>query len=372
MNSFGIRYRLALFGESHGKGVGVVVDGVPAGLPIDSVRLQADLDARRPGSSALVSQRQETDAFELLSGVLDGDATGAPLCVWIPNRDADPRPYAQTARLPRPGHADWTALGWSRGYADLRGGGHASGRLTAPLVAAGSIAQGILDRHGIQCAAHLHQAGDVAGPAMGLDAATMLGRVGTSLVHTAHTGLESEFTALFERLRRDRDSVGGVVEFVASGVPPFLGDPFFESIESHLAHLLFSVPAVKGVDFGAGFQAAAMRGSQHNDPFVLQDGQVATASNNAGGILGGRTTGADLRGRVAVKPTSSLPGRPQRTVDLESMQEVDLESKGRHDPCVAIRAVPVVQACLRIVLADFVLQAYQEGHLAPPVGRKAA
>ena len=353
------------FGESHGEGVGVVLDGVPAGLPVDTEALQADLDLRRPGQSGLVSQRREPDVPRILSGIYQGRATGAPMAIWIQNADANPKPYEATRHLPRPGHADWPNHVWSKGFEDPRGGGHSSGRLTAPLVAAGTVAQTLLDAHGIVCAAHLHQVGEICGPAYAADARTLMAQVAKSPVRTGHKELEAAFIQRIEAARRTQDSVGGVIEFVADGVPAGLGDPFFGSVESRLAALLFSIPAVKGVDFGAGFAAAAMAGSAHNDPFTLQDGKVMPATNNAGGILGGRTSGAPVRGRVAVKPTSSLPGRPQQTVDLDAMEPATLDLAGRHDPCIAVRAVPVVQAALRIVMADFVLQACQEGLLVP-------
>lgn len=366
MNQFGRHLRLAILGESHGEGVGCVVDGVPAGLPIDLARIQADLDLRRPGQSPLVSQRNEPDRVRILSGVFQGHATGAPLALWIGNADAASKPYAETHHLPRPGHADWTQHEWSHGFADPRGGGHASGRLTAPIVAAGAIAQVMLDAHGISCAAHLHQVGPLAGPPHAHSASDLLARVPASPLRTGHKGLEAEFANAIDAARRDLDSLGGVVEFVADGLPVGLGDPFFDSVESNLAHLLLAIPAVKGVDFGAGFHAAAMRGSEHNDPFEVKAGHVQSATNNAGGVLGGRTTGAPIRGRVAIKPTSTLPGRPQATVDLDTLEPATLTSTGRHDPCIAIRAVPVVQAAVRLVLADFVLQAYMEGNLSPP------
>ncbi|HUR62292.1 MAG TPA: chorismate synthase [Candidatus Thermoplasmatota archaeon] len=353
MNQFGRHFRLSLFGESHGPGVGVVLDGVPPGRPLDVAAMQADLDRRRPGASSLTSQRQEPDVPRILSGVHGGRTTGAPLCVWIENRDADSRPYESTARVPRPGHADWVDHAWSQGFSDPRGGGHASGRLTAPLVAAGAVARLLLP--GIQVAAHLHQVRDIAGPPNALCAADMAAGASRSRLATAHGGLEDSFVAAIEEARRGQDSVGGVVEFVAEGVPLGLGDPFFDAVESTLAHLLFAVPAVKGVEFGEGFAAAGMPGSVHNDPYEVRDGGVAPASNHAGGILGGRTTGEALRGRVAFKPTSTLPGRPQQSVDLDTLVPVTLRATGRHDPCIAIRAVPVVEACVRIVLADHLL-----------------
>jgi len=360
LNQWGERFRLSLFGESHGAGVGVVVDGVPPGIPLTPADLQKDLDQRRPGKSDLTSARREDDRAEILSGTLEGHTTGAPICVWIANQDVRSQDYEAIAKTPRPGHADWVNHVWSKGHADLRGGGHSSGRLTAPLVAAGTIAQRILGPS-IQCAAHLHQVGNRAGPPYAHGAAHLLRQVPQSPIYTGHAELERDFTTLIEQARKDLDSIGGILEFVADGVPVAWGDPFFDSLESTLSHLLFAIPAVKGVEFGAGFAAASMHGSEHNDPYVVRDGHVHAATNHAGGILGGRTTGESLRGRVAIKPASSLPGRPQASVDLETLQPAELRLKGRHDPCIAIRAVPVVQACLRIALADLALLARQQG-----------
>ena len=359
MNSFGRRFRASLFGESHGAGVGVLLDGVPAGLALTEADLQPDLDARRPGK-ALTSQRKEPDAPRILSGTYKGKTTGAPVAVWIENRDVQSKPYQKAEGLPRPGHADWTNHVWSKGFHDPRGGGHSSGRLTAGLVIAGSVAQRILDPLGIACAAHLHQVGDLAGPHGAYSAKQVLANAPKSPVYTAHKGLEKRFVAAIESARKAKDSIGGVVAFVADGLPVGLGDPIIDSVESHLAHLLFAVPAVKGVDFGAGFDAAALRGSQHNDAYRLAKGKVVPATNHAGGVLGGRTTGAPLTGRVAVKPASSI-FLPQQTVDLATGKPATLELTGRHDPCIAIRAVPVVQACLRIALADLVLLGREQG-----------
>lgn len=360
MNSFGRVFRVSLFGESHGLGVGVLLDGVPPGLAIDVARLQKDLDARRPGTSLLVSQRKEPDVPRILSGVLDGKATGAPVCVWIENQDAQSKPYRDLARTPRPGHADWVNQVWSKGHADLRGGGHSSGRLTVGLVVAGTIAQSILDSRDIACSAHLHQVGAIAGEAGQVSAAAMGKAVPKSKVYTAHAGLEKEFGARIEKARKAGDSVGGVVEFRAEGLPVGLGDPIVDSLESTISHLLFAVPAVKGVSFGAGFASAAMAGSEHNDPYEVRKGKVQPATNHAGGILGGRSTGAPLWGHVAVKPASSI-FVPQDTVDVTTRKAAKLELTGRHDPCIAIRAVPVVKACLAIALADAVLLARSQG-----------
>lgn len=359
MNSFGRLFRLSLFGESHGEGVGALLDGVPAGLPLSIARLQRDLDARRPGGR-LVSQRREPDTPRILSGVLDGKATGAPVCVWIENRDARSKPYADLARTPRPGHADWVNQAWSQGHADLRGGGHSSGRLTAGLVVAGTVAQSILDAVGVSCGAHLHQVGHFRGADGSCSTAQMRKAEASSVVKTAHAALQKRFVAEVEAARRAKDSVGGVVEFRAEGLPVGLGDPLMDSLESTLAHLLFSVPAVKGVSFGAGFHAASMRGSAHNDPFAVEGGKVVPATNHAGGILGGRTTGAPVWGHVAVKPASSI-ALEQVTVDLATGEPAKLAMTGRHDPCIAIRAVPVVRACLAIALADAVLLGRAQG-----------
>jgi chorismate synthase len=360
MNTFGRLLRLSLFGESHGAGVGVLLDGVPPGLPVDEARLQKALDARRPGTSLLVSQRREPDVPRILSGVLGGRATGAPVCVWIANEDAQSKPYRDLARTPRPGHADWVNQVWSGGHADLRGGGHSSGRLTAGLVVAGSLAQAILDPLGVKVAAHLHQVGELAGKPGSRTATAMLRAVPRSPVHTAHKSLEGKFAQAIERARRAGDSVGGVVEFRAEGLPVGLGDPIVDSLESTISHLLFAVPAVKGVSFGAGFAAAAMRGSRHNDPYTVRGGKVTPVSNHAGGILGGRSSGAPLWGHAAIKPASSI-FVPQRTVDLKTRRPATLKLTGRHDPCIAIRAVPVVQACLSFALADAVLLGRSQG-----------
>ncbi len=359
MNTFGRLLRVSLFGESHGEGVGVLVDGFPAGLPVDLAALQRDLDARRPGTSLLVSQRKEPDQARILSGVLNGRATGAPVAVWIENRDAQSKPYRDLARTPRPGHADYTNEVWSRGHADLRGGGHSSGRLTAGLVAAGHLAGRILEPLGVRVGAHLHQVAALAGTPGSRTVASMT-KAAKQPVPTAHPGLATRFAATIERARRAGDSVGGVVEFRAEGLPVGLGDPIVDSLESTVAHLLFAIPAVKGVSFGAGFAAAAMRGSAHNDPFTVRRGRVTTATNHAGGILGGRSSGTPLWGHAAVKPASSI-FLPQRTVDVQAKRAATLRLTGRHDPCIAVRAVPVVRASLAIALADAVLVARSQG-----------
>lgn len=390
MNHWGRHLRLNLFGESHGPGVGITLDGVPAGTAVDLALLHEAMELRRPGTSRLVTARQERDEVQFLSGIQGAAnpperpgvplshriATGAPLTLWIPNEDTDSRPYDAQAGY-RPGHADVVEAAWSHGAGDGRGGGHQSGRLTAPLVAAGVVAQAILGPT-VQVGAHVQQVGDLVGPDIDVPARTMLERVPASIARTAHASMEAAFVARIEAARTQLDSVGAVVAFAADGVPPLLGMPHFAGVEGHLASLLLSVPAVKGVDFGAGFAAAAMTGSQHNDAMRSSRDEAAGpgggsgmphfATNHAGGVLGGRTTGQRLHGRVAVKPTSSI-FKPQATVDRHG-KDTTLRLTGRHDPCIALRAVPVVQACVRLALADLLLQARLEGHLsaAPPTG----
>lgn len=357
MNQIGRRLRLTLFGESHGVAIGGVLDGVPPGLPVDLGAVQARLDARRPGTGPLVSARQETDEPEILSGVHHGRTTGAPLAFLIRNQDRRSQDYADLARTPRPGHSDWVAHAWSRGAYDPRGGGHYSGRLTACLVAAAALIEPMLHAAGIQVQAHLHAVGEHSGPG---GEPGDLTAAAASPVHTAHA-LEDVFIDRIMAARAAKDSIGGTVAWKATGVPIAWGDPMFDSVESLASHMLFSVPAVKAVSFGAGFGAVAMAGSQHNDAYRMDGDTARPTSNHAGGILGGRTTGAPMWGHVAIKPTSSI-FQPQETVDLERGTDATLNLKGRHDPCIAVRAVPVVRAAMELVLADLLLLAQQEGH----------
>lgn len=354
MNSFGRLLRFSIFGESHGDGVGAVLDGLPAGVPLDHGRMQHALQRRRPGQSKLTTQRREADAVQLLSGVLNDRTTGAPLAVWIANADARSKHYDEIVRRPRPGHADWPAHVRHAGHNDHRGGGHFSGRLTAPLVAVGSVAQTFLSAHGIEVAAHVVQVGTVQGARGVLDVATIRGVVDGNPVRTAHVELADAMTEQAEAARKDGDSIGAVIEFVCEGLPAGVGEPWADSVESHLAHLLFAVPAVKGVSFGAGFAAAAMRGSEHNDPWLPGTDGLRAASNHAGGALGGLSTGAPLLGHVAVKPASSIY-KPQKTVDLDTGAATTLVIKGRHDPLIAVRAVPVVEAAVALAVADLLL-----------------
>lgn len=322
MNSFGQVFRLTLLGESHGAGVGVVVDGCPAGLELGAGDFAEDLERRRGGPPGATS-RTEEDRPEFLSGLFQGRTTGAPLALWFANSQARSQDYAGLEHLPRPGHADLAARLKYGGFADPRGGGMFSGRLTVGLVAAGVVAKKLLG--GIKIRARLVGAGGSDRPPEAIEAA-----------------------------RAEGDSVGGLVACRADGVAAGLGEPWFDSIESLLSHLLFAIPGVKGVDFGAGFELAGMRGSRANDAILDADGRTAT--NFSGGINGGITNGNPLEFRVAFRPTPSI-ALPQRTVDLRTGEPAQLRVAGRHDACIALRAVPVVEAACAVVLADLMLLA---------------
>jgi chorismate synthase len=366
MNSFGRFLRFQICGESHGHGVGAILDGIPSGLPIDLTYIQEKLDRRRPGQNQHTTQRKEADKVKLLSGVFNESATGAPLFLWIDNHDTKSKHYDNIRKVPRPGHADWTGHVRHRGYQDPRGGGHFSGRLTAPLVAAGAIAQGLLAAHGIRVSAHLHQVGNIAGAKNSYDVATLDARVCKSTIQTAHSDLEDSFKSLIDTVRSDKgDTIGGVIEFRAEGMPVGAGEPWSLSVESHLSQILFAVPAVKGVSFGAGFAAAEMKGSEHNDAYRMDGDDVSVLSNHAGGILGGLTTGAPIWGHVAIKPTSSI-FQPQDSIDLTTGENATLQLKGRHDPIIAVRAVPVIEAAVALGLADLLIGLHAEQRTGSP------
>lgn len=349
MNTVGSRYRTTIFGTSHGPFVGCAIEGIPAGTPIEATLVQAQLDRRRPGQSLLVSQRKEEDRVEFSAGLRDGLATGEPIVALIRNEDVLSKSYTDVGRIPRPGHGDFSALMKYGGRSDLRGGGQLSGRMTAPLVVSGAVARQVLRRKGIQFYAHSAQIGQVT--SRSVTAAEIEANVERTPVRCADLEVADRMIAEVEAARKDRDSVGGIIEGLVTGLPAGVGEPFFESVESSLAHLFFSIPAVKGVDFGAGFRAASMRGSEHNDPFTVEGVRVVTETNHAGGILGGITNGMPLIFRVVVKPTASI-ARPQRSVDLDRMEPTEVTVTGRHDPCIVPRAVPVVENVAAMGILD--------------------
>lgn len=356
-STIGERLRVTLFGQSHGEAVGVVVDGLPGGEAIDKAQLQTFLDRRSPGHQPHSSARREADVPRFLSGLVEGRTCGAPLCAVIENQDVDSSAYAEVKWLPRPGHADYPARVKLGADVDLRGGGHFSGRLTAPLCVAGGIALQLLARRGIGVGAHIASIGgveDAAFDPVRLEREALLtpGRRAFPVVEEA-AGHRME--ALIEAVAAQADSVGGIIECGAVGLPVGLGSPPFGGVENRLSAMLYGIPGIRGVSFGNGFDAAALRGSAQNDAYAMEDGRVFTETNRHGGVLGGLTTGMPLLLRVAVKPTPSI-GQPQRTVDLRRNAPAELRVTGRHDPCIVPRAVPCVEAAVAITLLDLLLQ----------------
>lgn len=352
-STFGKNIKVSIFGQSHSDAIGVVVDGLPAGHSLDLDALGAFMRRRAPGSTALGTQRNERDAVEILSGVVDGRLCGAPFAALIKNGDVRKGDYANLADTPRPGHADYTAQIKYAGAQDKTGGGHFSGRLTAPLCVAGGVCLQLLEKEGILVGAHVERVGDVCDTRFNpvrLNPEDLVAAQ-KNAVAALDPDAAARIARLIEEVRAAGDSVGGAVECAAIGLPAGVGDPMFEGLENRVASIAFGIPAVKGVEFGSGFSCASMRGSAHNDPFCIEDGRVKTRTNNHGGILGGISTGMPVIFRVAFKPTPSI-ARPQQTVNLSRMGEAELIVHGRHDPCVVLRAVPVVEAAAAVAIYD--------------------
>jgi len=355
-SEFGNILKVSVFGQSHGKAIGVNIDGLPAGEPIDLKELNAFLDRRKPGKSPLSTARKESDTPVFLSGLENGVTCGFPLCAIIENNDQHSSDYSELADKPRPSHADYTARVKWGGHADMRGGGHFSGRLTAPLCIAGGIAKQLLARRGIFVGAHLAAVGTENDAPFPLHpTAELFGAIAAKPFPVVDDEAGERMQALILEARQNLDSVGGIIECAAIGLPAGLGAPMFDGVENRLAAALFGIPAVKGVEFGLGFGSARLHGSENNDPFTVENGAVVTASNRAGGILGGITTGMPVTLRTAIKPTPSI-SRPQQTVSLSAMENAELVIRGRHDPCIAHRAVPVVEAVTAAVLLDLLLE----------------
>jgi chorismate synthase len=356
MMSFGGKFRVTIFGSSHGPEVGVVIDGIPVGTRIDAGRIQGELDRRRPVGRRLATKRQEEDRLIVDSGVHGGAADGSTLRAHVANEDVRREPYDRLRDTPRPGHADFPARVRYGPSADLSGGGIFSGRMTVGLVIAGAIGREILAPLGIDAIAFTRSLGGIeAEVPEDSPLADLRERAGANEVGCPDARAAERMEEAIGEARREGDSLGGIVEVRIYGVPVGLGEPFFDSIESAVAHVAFSVPAVKGVEFGAGFRSARMRGSEHNDPFVWSNGQVRTATNHAGGILGGLADGMPIVFRAAVKPTSSI-AREQRTVNLADRTSVPLIVTGRHDPCIVPRAVVVLESAGLIALTDLALR----------------
>ena len=345
MSTIGKNFRITVFGESHGDSIGVVMEGLPTGFAIDTDRLNAFLSRRAPGKNAFSTARKESDRPEFISGVKNGVTSGGAVTAIIRNTNAHSGDYDALRYTPRPGHADFTARMKGGESVDLSGGGRFSGRLTAPLCIAGGIALQLLERENIKIVSHIYSVADIEDE--GDFPSSSVGEVFPTLSVERGEKMQQAIAAA----RAEGDSVGGIVECAALGLPVGLGDALFDGVESQLSAALFGIPGVKGVEFGAGFAAARLRGSENNDAFVICDGKPVTETNRCGGILGGITTGMPLIFRTAFKPTPSI-ARPQRTIDLAAMCETTIEIAGRHDPCIVPRAVPCVEAAAAVVLYD--------------------
>lgn len=341
--------RFSIFGESHGKCVGVIIEGCPPGIKIDVKKIKAELE-RRKGIERLSTQRREKDEPIILSGVFNSFTTGAPIVVIIENEDIDSSYYEKIKDIPRPGHSDYTAKIKYFGFNDYRGGGFFSGRLTAGIVIAGYFAKEILAKAGVEVKAYIKSIGKAKARNLSIE----------EIFNSKNSFCpdEENFQKMIkeiEKAKKDGDSVGGIIEVIASSVPLGLGGPFDEDLEGDLAKAFFAIPAVKGVEFGLGFKIAELRGSEANDSFIIKDGEVKTKTNNAGGILGGISNGMPIVARIAFKPTPSIY-KPQKTVDLEKMEEREIKLEGRFDPCIVPKALPVVEAMMALVLADHLLR----------------
>ena len=344
----GLALRLSIFGQSHSEAIGMTLDGLPAGLPIDLDKLHDFLNRRAPGQNDWSTPRKEEDRPEFLCGLTDGFTCGAPLTAIIHNNNTRPRDYSQLKITPRPGHADYTAEVKYGGFQDYSGGGHFSGRLTAPLCIAGGILKQALERRGITVEARISAIAGIR------DYSPFTASVADKPFPVVDDGIGEQMREAIRAARAKDDSVGGVIECVVRGLPVGIGEPMFDGIENQIARTVFAVPAVKAIEFGAGFAAASMRGSENNDPFTVRNGTIETLTNNAGGILGGITDGMPIVFRVAIKPTPSI-AKMQQSVNLQTMQPEDLSITGRHDPCIVPRAVPVIEAAAALAITDLIL-----------------
>ena len=352
---YGESLRLSVWGQSHGAAIGMTLDGVRAGLPVDLIKLQQFLNRRAPGQNDLSTPRKEEDLPEFLSGIVDGFTCGAPITAMIRNTNTRSGDYRELMDSPRPGHADFTAQMKYNGYQDVAGGGHFSGRLTAPLCIAGGLCKQWLEARGIHIHAHIQQIAGIEDDRY--DPVDPLLPTGDTFP-TLNPERAVRMKQAIIQAKEAGDSVGGVVECAITGLPVGIGEPMFGGLEGKIALIVYGIPAVKGVEFGSGFACAGMRGSRHNDPFCVENGKVITKTNHAGGILGGISTGMPVIFRAAFKPTPSI-SQIQHTVKLSTMQPCQLSVKGRHDPCVVPRAVPVVEAAAAIAVWDAILCAGQ-------------
>ncbi|MGE5628035.1 MAG: chorismate synthase [Solirubrobacterales bacterium] len=352
---WGKNVKFSIFGESHGKAVGITIDGLKPGIELDLSKINLEMERRAPGRNELSTPRNEEDNFQILSGFFNGRTTGTPLCAVIFNSDQHSRDYEKTKNLMRPSHGDLTGHFKYKGFNDYRGGGHFSARLTTPIVFAGAVCSQILESKGIIIGSHIKSIYNMKDKSFGLDInEDTLKELKKSPFPVLDSLTGNEMKKAILKAKEEMDSVGGIVECAAINIPPGVGEPFFDSLESSLSHLLFSIPGVKGVEFGAGFEISGMVGSEANDGYYMEGEKVKAFSNNNGGIVGGITNGMPLLFRVAFKPTPSI-GKVQKTIDIETGKDALLEIKGRHDPCIVTRAVPAVEAVTAMVLLDNIL-----------------
>jgi chorismate synthase len=350
MNSYGTLFRISTFGESHGPAIGVIIDGCPAGLTIDEAFIQSELDRRKPGQSKITTQRKEDDTFRILSGVFEGKSTGTPIAVVIDNRDQRSKDYSHIQHTFRPSHADYTYEA-KYGNRDYRGGGRSSARETAARVAAGAIAKLLLKHSGVEISAFVSQVGDIkAAHYTQLD----LAKTEDNIVRCPDPATAEKMIALIDEVRLSRDTIGGVVTCVIKNTPVGLGEPVFDKLHAELGKAMLSINAVKGFEYGSGFDGIKLRGSQHNDEFYNEGGKIRTKTNHSGGVQGGISNGEDIYFNVAFKPVATIM-QDQQSVDKDG-NEATVSGKGRHDPCVVPRAVPIVEAMAALVLADFLLR----------------
>lgn len=354
---WGDKLKLSIFGESHGPGIGIVIDGLKGGTELDLDEIKREMKRRAPGNSKLSSARIEEDEFEIISGYFNGKTTGTPLCGIIYNSNQRSKDYEKTKDIPRPGHADYT--GYIKYFAanDYRGGGHFSGRLTAPLVFAGAIAKQILEEKDIYIGSHIKSIGsakDISFHPIDIER-DFLKNLTYKKFPLLDSEMENPMQELILQAKKDLDSIGGIIETAIINVPVGIGSPFFDSIESKLSHMIFSIPAVKGIEFGEGFNMTNLKGSQANDEYYIDGELIKTYSNNNGGILGGISNGNPIIFKTAFKPTPSI-GKKQKSVDLIKNENTSIEIQGRHDPCIIPRALPVVEAAAALVILDLIMQ----------------
>ena len=351
-STYGENLKLSIFGQSHGTAIGMTLDGISAGLPVDTEQLQEFLNRRAPGQNDWSTPRKEEDRPEFLSGILDGHTCGAPIAAVIRNKNTRSGDYSNLKNCPRPGHADYTAQVKYGGFQDAAGGGHFSGRLTAPLCIAGGLCKQWLEEMGIRISAHIVRIGSIEGNCFH-PLTPELDKVGV-IFPTLSAEAAEQMQSSIAKARAEGDSVGGIIECAVTGLPAGIGEPMFGGVESRIAQIVYGIPAVKAVEFGAGSAFSAYCGSISNDSFTVEDGTVKTLTNHCGGILGGITNGMPVLFKVAIKPTPSI-GKPQQTANLQTGEITSIEIKGRHDPCIVPRAVPVVEAAAAIAIYDLFL-----------------